>query len=1071
MKKKFQQRLMLMLLYLAFSLGISAQVTISGVVSSSSDSEPLIGASVLVKGTTSGTVTDIDGKFEFQVSEGNAVLVVSYTGYTTQEILVGNQTVFTILLEEGSTLDEVVVTGYTGQSRRTITGSVAVVDTRDMVKLGSSNIAEQLQGKVSGVQIGTSGDPGSASFVRIRGFGTVNNNEPLYVIDGIPVQNEANLNFLNPNDVESMQVLKDASAASIYGSRAANGVIIITTKKGKLGTSKINVDIFTGMQSPPNSAFPELANPTQLLEITKRLSEGAGQTFSDKLYPLVNGQPVLPDFITRAGGFRAGEPEVDPSKYFLTPDPLANADVNYLIQQGNKEGTDWMRELINSAPMTNYQISASGGTDKGNYFISANYYDHEGIVIENNYKRYQARANSSFRVKDKIQLGQTFNFAYQTTLAGIGNPGEGSSLVSALRIPEIVPTADIQGNTSGAYGTGSNASNPLIIQRRAAQNPGHSARILGSIFADVDFFKYFTATSRFGIDYNTGRNKGYGFRNFENTEVNAANSLNESQFTNSNWVFSNTIKFQKDITDQINLNVLAGYEARNIHYIGFNASGTKLDFGDDPNFRVLGNVTAGRTVGGYEGSTSKVSQFGQMNLDLFEKYLISATIRRDGSSKFLNNRYGVFPGGSVGWIVSNEPFLQNLAAISNLKIRAGYGVTGNDEASGDFPGFTNYNTSPGNSSYDINGTGNSVVAGFQAGNTVGNPDLKWETTKMFNIGLDLSLWNKLDMILEWYNKKTEDMIFPVELPWTGATNQSRNENIGDMKNVGVDLNLTYKGKAIANKLDYSVGLTWSTYENEVLRLDANGNTFQRGNGSRIGDINFTQAGLPISQIYGYIVDGLWQSDEEINRVLYTNPGGAKVGRFKFRDINGDGEITDNDEDNAIIGNPHPDYMFGFNLTASFKNFDFTAYIQGVQGNDIFNFTRYFTHFPAFQANYHVDMLNKAGTELPVLDRNDNYSASRNSFYVEDGSYIRGRNFQLGYSLPTNMVGKWGIDKLRVYIQAQNLFTITDYTGFDPDITVSNITEGYTQRRDFGLGVDYGRYPTPRVFMFGVNLEF
>lgn len=1058
-----------LLLVLGVAGVTSAQKTVTGTVTSGADGEPLIGATVLVKGTSTGTATDVDGTYSLAVPGNDAVLVYSYTGFTSKEITVGDQTVINVTLDEGSTLTEVVVTGYTAQSRRDITGSVAVIDTREMKKLASSNFAEQLQGKVAGVQIGTSGDPGAASFVRIRGYGTINNNEPLYVIDGVPVQNESNLNFLNPNDIESMQVLKDASAASIYGSRAANGVIIITTRKGKVGNSKIAVDWFYGTQSP--TKYPELLNPAELLELNQKLDQGAGIPFSSSLYIQEGDKWVLPDFVYRgggsSGGAKSGDPRVDPSRYFLTPDPTANADVNYLIQKTNKEGTDWFREMFNSAPVANYQVSAQGGSDKGNYFLSGNYYNHQGMMFRNDYERYQARANTQFNVKKNFRIGNHLNFAYQTGHGGIGNPNEGSPLMNAYRMPQLAPVYDINGYFGGAYGMNSNASNPVADQERNFVNNSHSARLFGDIYAEVDLLKGLTAKTLFGMDYNTGRGKYYGFRNFNNTEVNSANSLEENQFTNENWIWYNTLRYSFDVGDNIHLDLLGGTEAKNNHYIGFNARGSKLEFGDDQYYRVLGNVAGGTYgLGSYEGSTSKFSLIGSANASIMDKYLLAFTIRRDGSSKFLNNRYGVFPGFSVGWRISNESFMEGVDAITDLKLRAGYGITGNDEASGDFPGFSNFGTSIGGTSYDITGSGNSVVPGFDQ-NSIGNPDLKWETTKMLNLGFDLTLFSKLDLVFEWYNKKTTDMIYPLQLPTTAGQVGSLNVNIGDMKNTGVDLQLNYRGSA--GKLTYTVGLTGSVYKNEVITLDANENTFVRSGGSRIDNLTITQAGYPLSQFYGYIVDGLWASQAEIDATLRTNPGNAKPGRFKFRDINGDGQINNLDE--TTIGSPHPDFLLGANFSANYNNFDFTLFLQGVFGNELLNYVKYFTHTPAFQANYAREMLTEAGQSLPVLDRNDNYSNQRSSFYVEDGSYLRARNIQIGYTLPNRLLSKAGIDRLRAYVQGQNLLTFTNYSGLDPDVTVDNIQQGFVQQRDYALGIDRGRYPTAATVLFGINLEF
>ncbi len=714
-------------------------------------------------------------------------------------------------------------------------------------------------------------------------------------------------------------------------------------------------------------------------------------------------------------------------------------------------------------------MAVSGASESGSYYVSANYYDHEGIMLLNDYKRYQTRVNTEFKVKNAIKVGQNLNVAYQTGRGSIGNPNEGSPLVNAYRMPGIVPVSDIMGNPSGSYGTFSNAANPIIAQQRASENFSHSIRTLASLYAEATLLKYFTAKSQVGIDYNTGRGKAYGFRNWEHTEVNAANSLSENQYTNTNWVWFNTLSFNKDLTEGIKLNALVGTEARQNHYIGFNAAGSKLDFGDDPFYRVLSNVnSATYTMGGYEGETSKFSVLGSANLNLFDKYLLQATLRRDGSSKFINNRYGTFYGANLAWRVSNEDFLKGSDAVSDLKIRLGYGVTGNDEASGDFPGFSPYNPSTGEASYNINGDGGSVQLGFQQTGR-GNPDLKWETTKMLNLGFDLQLFKKLDLVFEWYDRKTEDLIFPQQTVWTLGSLGSQNINIGDMQNKGIDLNLSYKGKGMSGKLNWNAGLTFSHYKNEVLALDANSNTFVRSGGSRIGNITYTTAGQPISSFYGYEVDGLWASQEEINSVLFTAAGDAKPGRFKYVDQNGDGQINADDE--VIIGSPHPDFIYGLNFSADYKGFDFTMYFQGTKGNEIFNFVKYFSHTPAFQANYSREMLDEAGKSLPVLDNSDNYSNQRNSWYVEDGSYLRLRNLQLGYTLGNDVVGKIGLDKIRFYLQGQNLLTFTKYSGLDPDVTVSNITEGFTQQRDYSLGVDNGRYPTTRSIVFGVNVDF
>ncbi|MCU0338548.1 MAG: TonB-dependent receptor [Spirosomaceae bacterium] len=1038
---------------------------VSGKVTDSETGSPMPGVTVLVKGSNAGANTDGNGAYSLNVPD-KATIVFSFVGYATQEVAVGNRTTLNLALApDAKALQEVVVTGYAAQAKKDITGAVAVVDVKEMKKVNASNIADQLQGRIAGVQVSSSGDPGSAAFVRIRGIGSINQNEPLYVIDGVPVQNESNLNFLNPNDIESMQVLKDAASASIYGSRAANGVVVITTKKGKAGTSKINVDVFTGIQQP-TTALP-MANPTELLQINEGLSKGAGIPFESPHYVQQGGRWVLPDWTVRGGGFRggvlSGDPRANANNYFLNSDPTADANANYLIQGVNKEGTDWFGEVFKPAPVNSVQLSASGGSERGNYFFSTNYYKHDGIMIKNNYTRYQMRMNSTFNVKKNVRVGESFSVAYQTTVAGMGNPNEGSALKNSYSMIPFAPVYDINGYWAGSpYG---NASNPVAQQHRAAEGKGYSMRLTGNMFAEVDLFKNFTAKTLFGLDFGTGQGRGYGFRNFESNEINSSNSMSRSMFSNRNWVWSNTLSYNQEFGDH-RVNALIGTEARRNTYDGFNAGGNGLVFGDDPNYRILTNTNSKTwNLGEYRGEVTIASMFAQVGYNYQDKYLVSGTVRRDGVSRFINNPYGVFPAGSIGWRVSKEEFMKTVSQINDLKLRASYGVTGNNEVRGDYPGFSNYGQDLSNTAYPITGSPSSVTAGF-AQNSTGNPDLRWETTSMLNLGVDARLFNAFDVTFEWYDRKTSDILYNVQQPTTAGNIGSIPQNIGDMRNVGYDISIGYRGKAVNNQLTFNVLATAGHYKNTMTRIDANDNTFIAGAGSRIGNITRTLTGQPISQFWGYISDGVIQSNESS---YLKEMGDAKVGRLKFRDVNGDGKITDADE--GIIGSPLPKLVYGLNLTANYKNFDFTMFFQGVYGNQLFNYLRYFTDFPAFQANYSKNMLYEAGKTYPALDRNDNYSSQRSSFYVEPGSYFRGKNLTLGYTLPNNLSGKIGLDKVRVYLQAQNLFTITKYSGLDPDVTIVNVQEGYNSGRDLEMGVDNGRYPIARTIFLGLNVEF
>jgi TonB-linked SusC/RagA family outer membrane protein len=1065
----FSARTGLLMLLMVLSVSIAfAQKKVTGKVTGGDTGGGLSGATVKVKGSSTAVSTGADGSYSINVPNDNATLEVSFVGYDGSDVKVGSQSVINVVLQASSSaLQTVVVTGYGSQERRSITGSVAVVDTKEMTKYAASNIADQLQGKVPGVQMSTSGDPGSAAFVRIRGIGTINNNEPLYVIDGVPVQNESNINFLNPNDIESIQVLKDAASASIYGSRAANGVIVITTKKGKSGTSKLSVDLYYGSQSP--SKVPETLNPNEFLEVQQKLASGQGLGFTSNIYINQGGKWVLPDYAVRGlGGFLAGDPAVDPAKYFLNTDPVGRGVGDYLILQTNKAGTNWFNEVFRPAPLKNYQVSASGGSDKGNYFFSGNVYDHEGIMLGNDYRRYQARVNTNFNIGKRIRIGENLNVAYQTTRASIGNPNEGSALINTYGMPQLVPVYDIKGNFASPANFNSNVSNPVAQQLRNRDNNfGHSFRVTGSAFAEVDITDFLTWKSSYGIDYNSGPGQGYGARSYEATEGNTnPNSLSNSYFLNRNWVAYSTLNFKKSFGDH-RVNALVGYEAKQTYYEGFSARGSELDF-DNFNYRLLQNVNpATYNISSYRGEHNVVSQFATASYSYNDKYLASATVRRDGSSRFIENQYGIFPSASLGWRISKESFMDNVSFINDLKLRASYGILGNNEVGGDYPGYSNFSTGVDVANYDINGTGNRTITGFQQ-NSTGNPKLKWESTAVTNIGFDAALAGGWNVMVEWYKRDTRDMIYNVELPLELGAVGRQAQNIGQMTNTGFDFAVGYT-KRVNRDFNFNVNLTGSTVKNEVVKLEANSNSFIRSGGSRIGDNTYTKAGLPISQFYGYVQEGLWQSQADINKVLYTSAGDAKVGRFRFKDLNGDGKIDNNDE--TTLGSPIPTLLLGLNLSANYKNWDFTMYWSGTYGNKLFNFVKYFTHFNAFQRSRSKEFLYEAGKTLPVLDGGDNYSSQRNSYYVEDGSFTRLKNLQIGYSLDAASLKKLGISRLRIYAQGQNLLTFTKYSGLDPDVTVTNITEGFNSQRDLSLGLDNGRIPLSRSVIVGINLEF
>jgi TonB-linked SusC/RagA family outer membrane protein len=689
-------------------------------------------------------------------------------------------------------------------------------------------------------------------------------------------------------------------------------------------------------------------------------------------------------------------------------------------------------------------------------------------MLGNSYKRYQARVNSTYNIGKSIRVGENLNVAYQTTRASFGNPNEGSPLIGTYGMPQLVPVYDIKGNFASPANFNSNVSNPVAdLSRNRDNSQGHSFRVTGSAFAEIDLTDFLTWKSSYGLDYNSGPGQYYGTRRYDATEGNTnPNSLQNTYFLNRNWVAYSTLSFKKNFGDH-RVTALAGYEAKQTYYEGFNAGGSQLAF-DNFNYRLLQNVNpATFYMSSYRGEHNVVSQFVQAAYSLSDKYLFSGTVRRDGSSRFIENKYGIFPSASAGWRISKEKFMDNVKFINDLKLRASYGILGNNEVGGDYPGFSNFATSLGTANYSINGSASSNTVGFEQVST-GNPKLKWETSAVTNIGFDASLAGGWNVMLEWYKRQTRDMIYNVELPLELGAVGRQAQNIGEMTNTGLDFSIGYT-KRVNRDFSFNASFTGSTVKNEVVKLEANTNTFIRSGGTRIGDVTYTKAGLPISQLYGYVQEGLWKSDADIAKVLFADRGDAKVGRFRYKDLNGDGKIDNNDE--TFLGSPLPKLILGLNLTANYKNWDFTAYLSGNYGQKLFNFVKYFTHFNAFQRSRSKDFLYEAGKTLPVLDGGDNYSSQRNSYYVEDGSLTRLRNLQVGYSLNAANLKKLGLSRARFYVQGQNLLTFTKYSGLDPDVTITNITEGYNSQRDLSIGLDNGRYPLARSIIVGVNLEF
>ena len=1062
-------------------------IGVKGKVTGSDNKEALPGVSVVVKGTQQGAITGGDGSFELVVPDDKAVLVFSFVGYVSQEIPVVNRSVINVALDPDiKALSEVVVTGYTTQSRRDITGSVSVIDAEKLLSVPATNLAQQLQGRAAGVTVGTDNTPGGGVAVRVRGYGTLGNNDPLYIIDGVPTK--GNLNTINQNDIESIQILKDASSASIYGSRAANGVVIITTKRGKTGVPKLTFDAYFGVQKLAKTM--DLLNTQEYGEYLWQSKKNANvvnpKTSNPEHSQYGNGpSPVVPDYIIPDGASE-GDPRVNPANYSYDryTDPQFGK-TKFSITKANKQGTDWMREVFDDAPIQNYQLGVSGGSEVSRYSFSANYFNQTGILLYNGYKRYSVRANTEFTIKKKLRIGENLQVAYGRRQGNYGNNSETSQVSNTYRAQPIIPVYDIGGNFAGTLGSNlGNANNPVGQLVRNKDNGYKDLRLFGNAYAELDILKNLTAKTSFGLDLTASAGKYYTPVEIELAHGTNVNSLSENRGYGYSWTWTNTLTYDKTFGEAHHLNAFVGLESIdsfgdfvNAYRQGFFSNNIDLRYID------AGNPATATNSGYASSSWSLFSYFGRLDYAFDDKYLLQATLRRDASSRFqAASRYATFPAASVGWRISKESFMSGVDFVSDLKVRAGWGQTGNQEI-GDFNAYSTYQSNPNSSGYGLGSSPIGYMQGFDLGR-FGNPNAKWETTTTVNVGVDANLFKgKFDLSLDVFDRQTKDLLYTKAYDPRLGDAAIPAQNIASMQNRGVDLALNYQDHALEGQLTYSIGVNFSTYRNKIIALDPqNPDDFLPGFSLRTPAVTRSIAGRPISSFYGYIIDGIMQNEEEVqnharfpgyydSNIYIDGKRTQGVGKFKYRDVNGDGII--NAQDQTYIGNPHPDFTYGLNVNVGYKGFDLAIFAQGVQGNDIFNHVRYWTDFEVFQGNRSKRMLydswrpGNPNAKLPILDANDAQSGEPSTYFVEDGSYLRFKNIQLGYTLPKSVLSKIGADHLRVYIQGQNLLTFTKYTGLDPEINLRNFNSG----SDRQIGVDEGVYPTPKAFIVGISLGF
>ena len=1015
---------------------LSAQDTVTGTVVSGSDGMPVIGAAVMEVGnTTNGTVTDIDGKFSISVPEGAELIFVSI-GF--KDLTAKASPVMNITLEEDSQmLEETVVTGYTVQRKADLTGSISVVNVDDIARQNENNPIKAMQGRVPGMNITADGSPSGSSTVRIRGTGTLNNNDPLYIIDGVPTK--AGMHELNGNDIESIQVLKDAASASIYGSRAANGVIIITTKKGKNG--RMNVDFDASVSASMYTNKMKVLNAEQFGQAMWQAYINDGQD------PNSNGLGYRYDWGYDANGYPVLN-SVSMSKYLDAANTVPASD------------TDWFDETTRTGIIQNYNLSASHGTDKGSSFFSIGYYKNIGIIKSSDFDRFSARMNTEYKIiGDILTLGEHFTVNRTSEVQA-----PGGFLQNVLQFNPSLPVYTTDNEFAGPVGGYPDRENPVARLERNSDNRYKYWRMFGDAYLNLNPFKGFNIRTTFGIDYAQKEQRIFTYPITEGNMANDNNAVEAKQEHWMKWMWNAvaTYNFEKG---KHRGDAMIGMELNredDTHFSGYKEDFTILN----PDFMWPdAGVGDAQAYGSGEGY-SLVSFFAKVNYSYADKYLFSATVRRDGSSRFgLENRYATFPSFSAGWRISKEGFMKNATWIDDLKIRASWGQTGNQEIS-NIARYTIYVSNYGvtesggqsyGTSYDITGSngGSILPSGFKR-NQIGNDDIKWETTTQTNAGFDFSLFKQsLYGSFDYYFKETKDIL--VEMDGIGVMGEGSSQwvNAGAMENEGIEFSIGYRNSTESGFV-YDINANISTYRNEITELPAT----VAADGTFGGNGVESVIGHPYGAQVGYIADGIFKSQEEVDN--HATQEGAAPGRIRWRDIVPDGVI--NEKDQTWIYSPVPDFSYGINFYFEYKNFDLSMFWQGVQGVDVISDLKKETDL---WSGLNIGFLNKGtrlldawtpanpDSDIPALSRSDVNNEKRvSTYFVENGSFLKLRNIQLGYNLPEKAVKKMKMQRFRLYLSASNVLTIKsrDFTGVDPE------------------NPNYG-YPIPMNLTFGINIGF
>ncbi len=1070
---------------LFFSISVLAQNQVSGTITDAEDGSPLPGVSIILKGTTNGTITDANGSFSISASSSD-ILVFSYIGYAAQEVTVGNQTSFSISLATDATeLQELVVTGYSVDSRRETTGSVATIKPRAIQVSPSGNIEQQLQGRVAGVTVITNGQPGTSSQVRIRGYGALGGNEPMYVVDGVPV---FNVDFLAPDDVESITVLKDATAAAIYGARGAGGVIVYTTKQGERGARKatITYDSQVGFTAPGDG--PGVLNPQEQADWTWNALNNVNPGSASHPQYGSGATPVLPEFLLVGGASGVtGGVDLNAQRAVYNIDPTAGG-INQTIR-ANKEGTDWYDAITRTAFQHRHNLGISGGGEGSRYYVGLNYFEQEGIVTHQELKRYSLRANTEFDIiPDKLRVGQNAQVTYRQTLGlqgsdgGRGSADDENIILTVSRMAPIIPVFDEFGGYAGTAAPGfNNAENPVANLDGTKNDRNFSTEFFGNGYLEFEPIEDLVFKTLFGGRYQNFTAFGNVRRTYENSENNSSFGFNDVAAFTTQWNWTNTVSYKKTFGPH-SVGIMVGQEALNTggpsgtQNGGFSNTGkfrfirgSGLDpFSQNGDFVTLSTVGSQVLNGGHGNGSNFSSLFARATYDYDSKYLATFVIRRDKTSILSSKeRSGTFPAFSLAWRLSEESFMSGVSIIDDLKIRGGWGQVGNVNNVNPSNQFSLFGTSIGASSYDIGGSNSSASQGFFL-SRIGNASATWETSETINIGFDaLLLDGKVDVILDYWRKTTDDLLFePPVTTQRSSFAAAPSVNVGKMRNKGVDLKIVTKGNI--NAVGYEVTVNGSFLDNEIVKLapgieDLPNNSIEfRGVVPVLNQIN-----QPLSSFFGFDVQGIFENQAEVDAA--PTQAGAAPGRFRFKDINGDGNIDL--EDRTAIGNPVADFTGGLTIKLNYQNFELEMYGFASIGNEIFNISKVFTDFyPLFPGAAISSRVKNSWTPsntnatIPIFENVSNFSTNTqaSSFFVEDGSYFRMQNITLSYYVPSAMLERMGMSRLKVSASTNNLFTITGYDGLDP---------GVGGAVDTSFGVDVGNFPVSRSYLIGVGISF